>query len=199
MTSPGIRTFIAVPLPEKVRSELLAAGTALSVQLPDVRWSRKVENLHVTIKFLGQVAEERIEAVGEALGRAVRGMPRFEVDVRGMGAFPSPRRASVIWVGVTAEGDQLARIASAVEAMAAELGVGERQDQKTDRPFRAHVTVGRAPQKSKAGVDARAALAPLTDRAFGRVAVEELHLYESQLGRDGSTYVLRSRAALTSN
>jgi 2'-5' RNA ligase len=197
MTDAGIRSFIAVPLPETLRAELLATATTLGGELPGVKWSRKVENLHVTIKFLGRIAADRLAAVGEALGSAVRVVPRFEIDVRGMGAFPSLRRANVIWVGVTSEADQLARIAAAVEVMAAELGVGEREA----RPFRGHVTLGRAPGRN--GVDARGALAPLADRAFGRVAVDELHLYESQLGKGphntGSTYVLRSRAALAFN
>jgi RNA 2',3'-cyclic 3'-phosphodiesterase len=197
MTAPGIRSFIAVPLPETIRAELLATAVALGGQLPGVKWSRKVENLHVTIKFLGKVPEDRFDAVSDALGRTARGVPRFEIDVRGMGAFPSPRRASVIWVGVTSGSERLAQVAAAVETMTAELGVGERES----RPFRGHVTVGRAQEKR--GVDARAALAPLTDRAFGRVAVDELHLYESRLGggpnNPGSTYVLRSRAALGSN
>ena len=191
MTAVGIRSFIAVPLPETIRAELLATAVALSGQLPAVKWSRKVENLHVTIKFLGKVPEDRLPTVSEALGRAVREVPRFAVEVKGLGAFPSGRRASVIWAGVIPEPDELARIAQAVEAMAEELGLGERES----RPFRAHVTVGRAKQ----GVDARAALAQFGDRTFGRAAVEEIHLYESQLGRDGSTYVLRSRAALASN
>jgi RNA 2',3'-cyclic 3'-phosphodiesterase len=193
MTGEGIRSFIAVPLPETLRAELLATATSLAAELPGVKWSRKVENLHVTIKFLGKVVADRLAAVGEALERAARAVPRFELDVCGMGAFPSPRRANVIWVGVTSEGDALARIAGAVEALAAELGMGEPET----RPFRGHVTVGRA--SGKAGIDARAALAPLAARSFGRVAVEELHLYESQLGREGSTYVLRHAAALGSN
>ncbi len=193
----ALRTFVAVPLPETLRAELLATATALAVELPGVKWTRKIENLHVTIKFLGKVAEDRLSEVGSALVRAVSGLPRFEAEVRGLGAFPSARRASVIWAGIEARGGELGRIAEAVEAMAAGLGVGERED----RPFRGHITVGRAPKRDD--VDARAVLAPLADRSFGRVAVEELHLYESQLGHGpdnaGSTYVLRQTAALASN
>ena len=112
--------------------------------------------------------------------------------MRGIGAFPTARKASVIWAGVEdVRRGGVAGVAGAVEAVAAELGVGEPEA----RPFRAHVTVGRA----KEGVDARAALAPLGDRVFGKVAIEEVHLFESRLGGDGSTYVLRSRAALASN
>ena len=86
----GVRSFVAVPLPEDVRAGILAAGGELARALPGVRWSRKVENLHVTLKFLGQVAEDRLAEMGSAIERAVAGMPRFDVEMRGMG--PSRRR-----------------------------------------------------------------------------------------------------------
>ena len=118
-------------------------------------------------------------------------LPRFTVDVRGVGAYPSVRKASVIWVGVEDGAGHLGGVARAVEEVAAALGLGERET----RPFRGHVTVGRA----KGGVDARRGLEGFSDRPFGAVEVSEVHVYESQLGGDGSTYVLRSRAALNSN
>ena len=190
----GVRSFIAVPLPERVQAGIFAAAGELARALPSVKWSRKVENLHVTIKFLGKVAEERLGEVGAALARAVGGLGRFGLEVRGVGAFPSPRKASVIWIGVDDGAGRLAGIARAVEETAAALGVGEREP----RPFRGHVTVGRA--KGRDAVDARSALAPLADRSFGALEVGELHLYESVLGKgpdsDGSTYILRSRATL---
>jgi 2'-5' RNA ligase len=114
-----------------------------------------------------------------------------------MGAFPTARQARVIWAGVVDPDRRLAAIADAIETAAAALGIAD----KEARLFRPHVTVGRA--KSKGAVDARAALAPFADRPFGPVPVDEVRLYESQLGggpdHAGSTYVLRSRAALGGN
>jgi 2'-5' RNA ligase len=195
MTGPGIRSFVAVPLPESVRAGILAAAGELARELPSVRWSKKVENLHVTLKFLGRVAEDRLGEMGSALERAVGALPRFGVEMRGLGAFPSPRQARVIWAGVVDPDRRLAQVAEAIETAAAALGIAD----KEARLFRPHVTVGRA----KAGVDARAALAPFADRPFGSVPVDEVQLFESQLGggpdNAGSTYVLRSRAALNSN
>jgi 2'-5' RNA ligase len=187
-----VRSFVALPLPAPMQAALFAAAGELARELPDVKWSRKVENLHVTIKFLGSVSEDRLLEVTGALGRAMGALPRFSVDVRGVGAFPSAGRANVIWVGASDGDGQLAVVARAVEDVAATLAVGEREN----RPFTGHVTLGRVKGR---GVDARRALTRLADRAFGRVEVTELHLYESQLGGDGSTYVLRSRAALGSN
>ncbi len=190
-----IRSFVAVPLPEQVRADVAAAAGELARSLPGVKWSRKLENLHVTVKFLGPVEEAKLAALGGALAAALAGLPRFRIEVRGMGAFPSARRANVLWAGVSDGDGRLGAVAAVVEETAARLGLGER----ADRPFRAHVTVGR----SKAGVDARAALAPFGERAFGAAPVDEVCVFESQLGKGpenaGSTYVLRHRAALGSN
>jgi 2'-5' RNA ligase len=191
-----IRSFVAVPLPESVRTNVFAAAGELVRALPqkDLKWSRKIENLHVTIKFLGPVEETKLASFGGALAASLLALPPFGIEVRGMGAFPSPRKANVLWAGVADDG-RLGLVAEAVEEVAARLGIGER----STRPFRAHVTFGR----SKQGVDARAALAPLGERAFGAASVDEALVFESRLGSGpdsvGSTYILRHRAALGSH
>ena len=195
---PGqtIRSFVAVPLPESVRANLFAAAAELARALPpqQVKWSRKIENLHVTIKFLGPVEEPKLASFGGVLAASLQALLPFGIEVRGMGAFPSPREANVLWAGVADDG-RLSLVAEAVEEAAARLGIGER----SPRPFRAHVTVGR----SKQGVDARAALAPFGERAFGAASVDEALVFESRLGSGpdnvGSTYILRHKAALGSH
>jgi 2'-5' RNA ligase len=193
----SVRSFVAVPLPEKIQADIFAAAQDLARRLPQlgVKWSRKVENLHITVKFLGQIDETKLTALAEDLARAVAPLPRFRLELRGMGAFPSPRKANVVWAGVEDASHGLNAVAEAVE------GVGERFGfPREQRAFTGHVTVGRAKGR---GVDARAALDACAARAFGGTTIEEVHVYESRLGRgpnnDGSTYVLRSRAALASN
>ena len=189
--STDVRSFIAVDLPAEIRERVLAAAVSLSPALPEgaVRWSRKVENLHVTLKFLGNVAIGRLDRLGQALVARLGVVPPFSIGVRGFGAFPSLRAASIIWAGIEDPQQHLARVAAVVEDVAASHGfVSE------ERTFRGHVTVGRA--KERAYVDVRQALRSLTEHAFGEVAVSEVSIYESRLGREGSTYVLRCRAPL---
>src|SRR5262245_11394974 len=112
---PDVRSFVAVPLPGPLQERVLAAARELGRELPDVAWSRKVENLHVTIKFLGQVAEERLAALAEALSEELAGLPRFEIEVRGLGAFPSAREAKMVWVGIHDASHGMATVAAAVE------------------------------------------------------------------------------------
>lgn len=186
-----IRSFVGVPLPEPVRAEIVALTTRLAPRLPSVKWVRKPENMHVTLRFLGQFPVARVDALGAALGDAVASLAPFAVEVRGVGAFRSPRAAQVIWVGVADPDGKLARVARVVQQVTSAHGAAGPPGE-ADRPFTAHVTVGRA----KPGVDAREALAAATDQRFGDLRVEEVHLYESRPGREGSTYFVRAGARL---
>jgi RNA 2',3'-cyclic 3'-phosphodiesterase len=191
----SVRSFVAVPLSAPVQSAILDATGGLSARLPDVKWVRKAENLHVTLMFLGQVEASLLARFGEALGVALGGHPSFTVSPRGVGAFPSLKNAQVIWVGVDDPSRRLADVARAVVDVAEQLAVGDVEEQRR-RPFRAHITIGRTPRRSRGAGDVTAALAPWAERAFGEVRVSEVHLYESITGGDASTYVLRGTAAL---
>ena len=187
----SMRSFVAVPLPGEIQSRILGTAQELARDLPEVKWSRKVENLHITIKFLGQIDEAKLIALADELARAIAPLPRFRLELRRMGAFPSARHANVLWVGADDVEHGLAAVAEAVEGVGERFGIAREQ-----RAFTGHVTVGRSKGR---GVDARAALARLAERSFGAASVDEVHVYESRLGGEGSTYVLRSRAALASN
>ena len=191
----SVRSFVAVPLSVPVQSAILDATERLSARLPEVKWTRKAENLHVTMMFLGQVEASLLARFGEALGGALGGHPSFGISLRGVGAFPSLENAQVIWVGVDDPSRRLAEVARAVVDIAEQLAVGDVQEQRR-RPFRAHVTIGRTPRRAHGAGDVTAALAPWADRAFGEVRVSEVHLYESITGGEASTYVLRGIAAL---
>jgi 2'-5' RNA ligase len=198
-----VRSFVAVPLPADVRSAILAAvhgGTpgqapGLAAQLPDIRWSRRPENLHVTLKFLGQVDQALLARFVANLAQALAPSAGFDVELRGFGAFPSLRDAQVIWVGIGDPARRLAAVAAIVEEVAARLAVGD-DHSAARRTFQAHVTVGRTPRRARHGVDAGAALGSWSERGFGRVGVSAVHIYESITGGDASTYVLRGTATL---
>jgi 2'-5' RNA ligase len=216
--SSTLRSFVAVPLPAPVRAAILAAvhdgksdrlpaatsglvarladaDSGLAAQLPDIRWSRRPENLHVTLKFLGQVDPAKLARFVEELAAALRAIPGFDIRLRGFGAFPSPRDAQVIWVGVDDPAHRLGQVAAITEQVAARTAVAG-DPLLGKRPFRAHVTVGRLPRRARRSVDAAAALAPVAEQAFGGVTVSEVHVYESITGGEASTYVLRGTATL---
>ncbi len=119
--------------------------------------------------------------------RELAKLPRFRLELRRMGAFPSARHASVLWAWAEDAGGGLAAVTGAVESIAEQLGFARETRQMTG-----HVTVGRA---KGGGVNARAALDAFVDRELGSVTVDAIHIYESRLGggpeNTGSTYVLR--------
>jgi len=196
--TPTLRSFVAVPLPGAVQAAIAEGAGALARALPRgaVKWSRKVENFHVTLKFLGPVAVDRLDALAVALGDALASVPPFGFTVRGFGAFPAGSHAQVLFAGVEDVGRGLAAVAEIVETVAERFGFP-----REARAFTGHVTVGRGAHKAgkTPGFDARAALEPFAGRDFGAAFVDEVHVYESRLaqrGEDGSTYVLRARAPL---
>jgi 2'-5' RNA ligase len=137
---------------------------------------------------LGKVSDQGLEKLAMALVAEMAAVPRFEVTVKGMGAFPRRSQANIVWAGIDDAAGGLSRVAGLVEAMAARFHLKEREA----RPYRPHITMGRA----KPDLDVRAVLAPLAGRAFGTFTVAEVKLYESQLSPRGSTHVALATACL---
>src|SRR5690242_15180016 len=117
-----IRTFVAVELGVPLRRALAQVQTTLRSRLeqsvgPGVRiqWV-KPESIHLTLKFLGDISEDRVTDVQAVLARVAGGHNRFTVDVEGLGVFPDVRAPRVVWIGLTAHVDALKRLAADVEA-----------------------------------------------------------------------------------
>ena len=136
-------------------------------------------NLHVTLKFLGQIDEARVDAIGDALTAAAQRTPAFDVNVRGLGAFPTATRARILWVGL-APAAPLVGLAAAVDAALAGLGI-----ERESRPFAAHVTLGRV-RESQRNLALADALARPVD--CGRLAVTRISLMRSELHPRGARY-----------
>jgi 2'-5' RNA ligase len=139
-----MRVFVALNLTQKERARLAAAARPLREAAFPVRWLPP-ENVHLTLKFLGELGEEIVPELAAAVGEAVAGSAAFEMKVGGFGAFPSLRRPSVVWVGIEL-GSPLRALQEAVEAAAESVGFS-----REDRPFRPHLTVGRAQKRASPG------------------------------------------------
>lgn len=131
-----MRLFVAVFPPLEVREE--AAGTARRL-LPDdrIRWSRP-ENIHLTLKFLGDVEEESLDDLRTVLESACAKHASFEARLAGLAAFPSARRARIVWAGVGAGSERLRSLAADVDADLSSLGF-----ERETRPYEPHLTLGR--------------------------------------------------------
>jgi 2'-5' RNA ligase len=181
-----MRAFFAVDLDDAVidavaaRAERLRGRAALS----RARWVGR-DVMHVTLRFLGDVDESLVPALGEIALR-VGARPAFEVRAASLIAFPDARRARVLAVELDDDGG-LGELARQAEAGVVALGLAPET-----RPFRGHLTLARC----KEPADVRAIVADGDLGAAGRAV--SLTLYESVLGRAGPTYTIRARAMLTS-
>jgi 2'-5' RNA ligase len=140
------------------------------------------ENFHVTLKFLGGIDESRVPPVIAALDVAVRRHARFAIEVAGLGAFPSPARARVLWAGIVAGDGPLGALAATVDTALTPLGFP-----REERPFSPHVTLGRVREPRREPALAEALTANKGPR-FGRVAVDEVTLMRSDLSPRGARY-----------
>lgn len=132
-----MRLFVAVNFPAGLREGLWAATASLRALDVPVRWV-PVADLHLTLKFLGETPAERVDELGRALETAVTGVRAIPVTVEGFGAFPNLTHPSVIWAGVVNE-PALELLQHEVEKTFGPLGFPPE-----GRPFRPHVTLGRA-------------------------------------------------------
>lgn len=176
--SEELRAFIAVPLPEALRSELRRAITELKREpwAEGVRWV-EAANLHLTLRFLGKVAVEAIPGLLSAVTEAVAPLAPFQVEVRGIGLFPSARRPHALAVEVEAGAEGMA-LAAAVEGAVVVSGLPA-----AERAFsRAHITLGRLRRRSRGRPIVSADLDPLP------FPVEAAVLYRSELRPTGAVY-----------
>ena len=173
------RLFVAIKLPEELRSK----AHSLVGELPDegIKGVEK-ENIHLTLKFLGDVPENKMPDIAERLGR-IR-FKSFSCIVSGVGVFPDPDYIRVVWAGIKC--DEMPELAAEVEK--ALEGIGK----KESRPFSSHVTIARVKRK----INAKEFLEKHKDDNFGEFSVSEFVLMQSELGREGPVYTEIKRFTL---
>ena len=176
-----MRCFVAIDLPDAIRAALSAAQERLRAAAPraDVRWVDPAA-MHLTLKFLGAVPDDRVPAVRDALEATVGGHSPIGLACAGLGVFPGPRRPRVFWAGMTAGLAELGRLARAIETAMEALGFP-----REARPFAGHVTLGRA--RSTRGVAPIAtALAEAGAQELGAWTAAEVVLFQSHLRSTGA-------------
>jgi 2'-5' RNA ligase len=174
-----VRLFVALDIPESVRAALMECSAELSKICRSARWVR-LEGAHVTLKFIGEVPEDRAEAIRTALA-AIRGFGPLDLHFTSLGFFPNAKRPGVLWAGIEAR-PEFARLATAIEERVAEFGV-----EREDRELQPHITLARF--NSAKGLDPlRGAIEKLGVPDFGRTTAREFHLYQSMLKRSGAEY-----------
>jgi 2'-5' RNA ligase len=174
-----MRLFVALDIPEDVRSSLAALVANLHPACRAARWVR-MEGIHITLKFIGETPAEKLDSIKTALASVPQREP-IALKFRGLGFFPDARRPRVLWAGIES-GAGLAALATEVEASLAVLGIAPEK-----REFSPHLTLARfdAPRGLD---DLRAAIDKGGALEFGGVLAREFHLYESVLKPGAAEY-----------
>ena len=170
-----VRAFFGLPVPEPQRDELARFIAACAQVAPDFRWTPK-ENLHLTIRFVGNVERGLVESVADTLVQ--HPLVAFDMELGDVGAFGRGRAARVVWLGLRTGTRAAAALAAHVEEECARAGLP-----RESRLYQAHLTLARARSRGGARLPELPAVAPIEPwRA------EQLVLYSSRLARTGAIY-----------
>jgi len=175
-----IRAFIAVDLDDPVIEKVSNVVEILKPRITEIRWLRK-ENLHLTLKFLSNIAESQVEPITAALRHPLGLFSPCTISAKGLGVFPDFRRPKILWVGLT--GDQLVQLAAEIESALMPLGFTPE-----NRAFTPHLTIGRWREGSRPAKNLRQEIDSLNDFEFGACAVRQIVLFQSVLKPEGASY-----------
>ena len=179
--------FCAFELPETLRTRINQHSERVREAVPEAAasWSR-AENIHLTVKFFGNVDHQRVPVISAAAARAVKEFSPIQIGVGKTGVFPRPSRPQVLWIGVEDPSGRLAALHQQLEHQFVVEGFP-----KEDRAFRPHLTIARIRKPHNSDQLAQAHLG----MEFSSLAIElrELVLVRSELSSKGSKYTAISR------
>ncbi|HSL92417.1 MAG TPA: RNA 2',3'-cyclic phosphodiesterase [Candidatus Limnocylindrales bacterium] len=178
-----MRAFIGIGLPPKCHRAIAEAVSPFRDRRLPVSWTPE-GNLHLTLKFLGEIPSGRIEEIGALLRAAASDVPVFELSVEGAGGFPSLRAPRVLWIGIREPLVLVGKLQENMETMLSGAGFP-----REGRPFHPHITVGRVQGRIPPGWGEKYARA-LSGIPFGVAGVNSCQLYESRLSPGGATYTV---------
>lgn len=187
---PRIRTFVAVDLSPDVRRQVEALQQSLAADGVTAKWAAP-ETLHLTLAFLGDVDDKELPTVFRAVAEAGKAVPPFAVRIAGVGAFPNLRRPKIAWAGIDEGADELIALHNAVADHLELADVYRRED----RGYKPHLTLGRVKADEESSALATA-IGKYADWVGGRVSVDQIKIYSSEIRRNGPEYTVMGRAEL---
>ena len=176
-----LRAFLAIELSDDVRTSLAALIGRFRKVPSKVSWVRP-ENLHLTLRFLGDIDRASLERLAEGLAGPLQEVESFPVAVRGVGAFPDPRRPEVIWAAVARPPEPLMEAQALVEAAARAAGL-----EAEAREFLPHITLGRV-RNRRAAPGLIEAIDREKDLEIGEFTVRGVSLFSSELTPHGAIH-----------
>jgi RNA 2',3'-cyclic 3'-phosphodiesterase len=185
------RTFIAIAVPEPVEQKLTMLQAELAPEIAGCRWN-STRPFHITLAFLGDVPDGDLNKICQAVAASTVSLDRFEVELRGLGAFPNAIRPRVVWAGATATNiNALNELQQSVILSLERIGHGP-----DDERFHPHVTIGRIKHDRRGGRGLHALIEARAGWSAGEFEVAEVLVMASTLGRAGPVYEVLGRGGL---
>ncbi len=184
-----MRTFIAIEIPDEIKKEMITVQEQLKKAGVDASWTR-AEGMHMTLKFLGEVPETKITEIISNLQTAAEGIGRFRIEVKGVGTFPNPKNARVVWIGLAGDIEKLTRLQVAVENAMVLLGMA-----REERKFTPHLTLGRI-RNIRSRDRWIKTLEEIKDISLPGFEVTSVSLMQSELKPAGAVYAEMGRVEL---
>jgi 2'-5' RNA ligase len=181
VATEAIRAFVAGEVPPEIRGRIYAGFQDARADFPDLRWV-PAENLHLTVKFLGNIAATRIDEMARAIGHACELHSPFLLVLAGAGVFPPRGLPRVLWVGTAGGAGELEALAGDVDRRLSKRGV-----ERERRPFSAHLTVARAGRIAQIP-DLRPLVGSMGHVQWGEFRLQSLAFMRSHLGPEGARY-----------
>ena len=176
-----LRTFVALPVPDAVTRFLKRMQERLHTPVANIRWV-PVANIHLTLKFLGDIDPSMVEVINAQMDAAARLIRPFTLTAEGVGVFPNLRQARVLWVGLIGDMKPLEALYHHLESGLETLGFT-----RDHRAFRAHLTIGRTRQRTDPKT-LGTLLESLKTEASDPFDVDQIRLYQSVLTSFGAEY-----------
>ena len=178
----NIRAFLAIDPPAVVLKNIEGMQNRFKKSIQGaIRWVRP-EGIHLTLKFFGDIAAKDIDNISEVIGKRTAARSQFPLEIRGLGAFPDTARPRIIWLGIAGQLVSLLSLQKDLEEDLFLIGFP-----KEERPFRAHLTIGRI-KIPKGIIGLAAAVEAAGDLIAGTFTVGEVVLFQSSLTPQGPIY-----------
>jgi 2'-5' RNA ligase len=174
-----IRAFVAIPLSAELMQKAGQVQKSLAESLPGMHWVRP-EGMHLTLRFFASIDQETLDKIGEVMLSVGRLFPPFQIEAKGVGAFPSAGRPRVVWLGLR-DNEPLRNLYAALETELEGIGIPAEE-----RGFKPHLTLGRARFRLP---PAQEILKPYHDFSGGTMPADRLILFESRLQPSGALHL----------
>jgi 2'-5' RNA ligase len=180
LSEDQVRSFISIDLEDQqILSRIVSILSSLQALGGDLKPVER-ENIHITLKFLGNLSTPRLAEVKSSLKQL--DVPAFTAEIKGAGAFPNLNHMNVLWVGVNEGWSQVEQIYEQVEKLLSSLGF-----RRENRPFSPHITIARVRSARKRDEIANFLL-HLSEESFGTITVDRVRLKQSILSSSGPKY-----------